>query len=154
MAHWAEIDDNNIVLRVTVGDNEDPNGDEGYQWLIDNLGGRWIKTSYNNKIRKQYAGIGFYYDEQNDVFIAPKPFASWTLDENFDWQPPVKKPEVGIYIWNEDALSWEAAEPYPSWIPDGDTWVAPVAYPNDGRNYTWNEEQLSWVEASFVTPNY
>ena len=71
MAHWAEIDKDNKVIRVTVGDNNDPAGDEGYQWLIDNLGGRWIKTSYNNKIRGIFAGIGFTYDEVNDVFVQP-----------------------------------------------------------------------------------
>ena len=73
MSHWAEIDSDNKVLRVLVGDNNDPNGDEGYQWLIDNLGGTWIKTSYNNNIRKNYAGIGYTYDETRDAFIAPKP---------------------------------------------------------------------------------
>lgn len=73
MAHWAEIDSNNIVIRVTVGDNNDPAGDEGYQWLIDNLSGTWIKTSYNNNIRKNFAGIGFYFDEVRDAFIPPKP---------------------------------------------------------------------------------
>lgn len=105
MAHWAEIDENNIVIRVLVGDNNDPNGDEGYQWLIDNLGGTWIKTSYNNRIRKQYAGAGYKYDPEADVFIQPQPFPSWTLDENFDWQPPKPKPE-GIYWWDEDSLEW------------------------------------------------
>ena len=73
MSHWAEIDDTNTVLRVLVGDNNDPVGDEGYQWLIDNLGGTWIKTSYNGNIRKNFAGIGYKYDEINDAFIAPKP---------------------------------------------------------------------------------
>lgn len=73
MSHWAEIDNNNKVLRVLVGDNNDPVGDEGYQWLIDNLGGTWIKTSYNGKIRKNFAGEGFIYDEVADVFIPPKP---------------------------------------------------------------------------------
>lgn len=73
MAHWAEIDETNTVLRVTVGDNDDPNGDEGYQWLIDNLGGRWIKTSYNATIRGKYAAIGDTYDDINDVFISPVP---------------------------------------------------------------------------------
>jgi hypothetical protein len=82
MSHWAEVDENNIVLRVLVGDNDDPNGDEGYQWLIDNLGGRWIKTSYNSNIRKNYAGIGFTYDEERDAFISPKPEeGEWILDE-------------------------------------------------------------------------
>ena len=69
MAHWAEINENNIVLRVTVGDNNEP--DEGYQWLIDNLGGRWIKTSYNENFRGKYAGVGDVYDEVNDVFVGP-----------------------------------------------------------------------------------
>jgi hypothetical protein len=73
MAHWAEVDSNNTVLRVLVGDNNDPAGDEGYQWLLDNLGGTWIKTSYNGNIRKNYAGIGYSYDEDRDAFIAPRP---------------------------------------------------------------------------------
>ena len=73
MSHWAEIDENSTVLRVLVGDNNDPNGDEGYQWLLDNLGGTWIKTSYNGNIRKNYAGIGYTYDPARDAFIAPKP---------------------------------------------------------------------------------
>jgi len=82
MSHWAEIDDNNIVLRVLVGDNNDSNNDEGYKWLIDNLGGTWIQTSYNKKIRKNYAGIGFSYDKNLDAFIPPKPEqGNWTLDE-------------------------------------------------------------------------
>lgn len=73
MAHWAEIDENNKVIRVLVGDNNDPNGDEGYQWLLDNLGGTWIKTSYNNNIRYNFAGIGYTYDATADAFIAPRP---------------------------------------------------------------------------------
>lgn len=81
MSHWAEIDSNKTVLRVLVGDNNDPNGDEGYQWLIDNLGGTWVKTSYNGNIRKNYAGIGFTYDEVRDAFIPPKPDGNFILDE-------------------------------------------------------------------------
>jgi len=73
MSHWAELDTNNKVIRVLVGDNNDPAGDEGYQWLIDNLGGTWVKTSYNGNIRYNFAGIGFNYDEVADAFIAPKP---------------------------------------------------------------------------------
>lgn len=71
MSHWAEIDENNIVLRVTVGNNNDPAGDEGYQWLMDNLGGRWIQTSYNANFRNKYAAIGDTYDETNDIFVSP-----------------------------------------------------------------------------------
>jgi hypothetical protein len=109
MSHWAEIDENNVVVRVVVGDNNDPIGDEGYQWLIDNLGGTWIKTSYNNRIRKQYAGIGFTYDLVADVFIAPQPYPSWSIDEHFDWQAPTPKPE-GFYFWDETNLEWVEIE--------------------------------------------
>lgn len=73
MSHWAEIDNDNKVIRVLVGDNDDLNGDEGYQWLLDNLGGNWIKTSYNGNIRYNFAGIGYTYDEVYDAFIAPEP---------------------------------------------------------------------------------
>jgi hypothetical protein len=72
MSHWAEVDENNTVLRVLVGRNDDENGDEGYKWLIDNLGGTWIKTSYNAKIRGNYAGIGMTYLPLEDIFIHPK----------------------------------------------------------------------------------
>ena len=73
MSHWAEIDSNNIVTRVLVGDNNDPAGDEGHQWLLDNLGGTWIKTSYNGTIRYNFAGVGYEYDPIDDAFIAPMP---------------------------------------------------------------------------------
>ena len=107
MSHFAEIDNQNKVIRVLVGDNNDPAGDEGYQWLIDNLGGTWIQTSYNGNIRKQYAGIGYTYDAVNDVFIAPQPYQSWLLDDNFDWQPPTPKPIEGVWYWNEEELTWK-----------------------------------------------
>ena len=117
MTHWAEIDENNIVLRVTVGDNNSP--DEGYQWLIDNLGGTWIKTSYNTyngvhanggtPLRKNFAGIGYSYDEERDAFIPPKHYPSWTLNESTcDWDAPTEKPEDNkVYTWNESELKWE-----------------------------------------------
>jgi hypothetical protein len=106
VAHWAEIDADNIVLRVTVGNNSDP--DEGYQWLIDNLGGTWIKTSYNGTIRKNFAGIGFTYDATRDAFIAPKPFASWMLNETTcRWEAPTPYPiDGGHYEWDEATLNW------------------------------------------------
>ena len=106
MSHWAELDDNNKVLRVLVGDNNDPAGDEGYQWLIDNLGGTWVKTSYNSKIRGIYAGVGYLYIEEEDIFITPQPYPSWTRSGSF-WQAPVPKPEDGkLYAWDEESLSW------------------------------------------------
>lgn len=73
MSNWAEIDSDNKVIRVVVCDNNDPAGDEGEQWLINNLGGTWIQTSYNANIRYNYAGIGFTYDPIDDAFIAPMP---------------------------------------------------------------------------------
>jgi hypothetical protein len=82
MSHWAEINEENLVIRVLVGDNEDPAGDEGLQWLIDNLDGTWIKTSYNGTIRKNYAGIGYTYDKARDAFIPPKCHDEAILDEN------------------------------------------------------------------------
>lgn len=73
MSHWAELDENNKVIRVLVGDNNDPAGDEGLGWLVENLGGVWVKTSYNGNIRYNFAGVGYTYDEVDDAFIAPMP---------------------------------------------------------------------------------
>ena len=108
MAHWAEIDLDGKVLRVTVGDNNDPTGDEGYQWLLDNLGGTWIKTSYNNNIRGTYAGIGYSYNEAEDIFITPKPYPSWVRSGSF-WNAPIPMPiEDGkFYQWVEADLNWQ-----------------------------------------------
>jgi len=116
MAHWAELDSKNKVIRVLVGDNNDSNGDEGYQWLIDNLGGTWIKTSFNTRenkhqfggipLGKNYAGIGYSWDGIG--FAAPQPFPSWTLDqETYIWEPPVAKPiDDKFYQWDEATTSW------------------------------------------------
>ena len=93
MAHFAEIDENNIVIRVLVTNSDDQNNDEGYQWLVDNLGGTWVKTSYNTyggvhlqgktPLRKNYAGIGFTYNPVRDAFIPPKPEnGNWVLNED------------------------------------------------------------------------
>ena len=106
MAHWAEIDENKIVIRVLVGDNDDPAGDEGYSWLVNNLGGTWVETSYNATIRKNFAGVGFSYDLELDAFIRPKPFDSWTLNAECDWEAPTPRPDVGNHNWNESTLSW------------------------------------------------
>jgi hypothetical protein len=88
MSHWAQLDENNKVINVLVGDNNDPNGDEGYKWLIDNIGGTWVKTSYNSTIRYNYAGIGFTYDAEADAFIAPRPECGHKelfLNHQFKW---------------------------------------------------------------------
>jgi hypothetical protein len=91
MSHFAELNKDNQVIRVLVGDNNDPLGDEGYQWLIDNLGGTWVKTSYNaatNGFRYNYAGIGFTYDAEADAFVPPKPQCGHKelfLNDKFNW---------------------------------------------------------------------
>jgi len=104
VAHWAEIDKNNIVLRVTVGSND--HFDEGYKWLIDNFGGTWIKTSYNNNIRGVYAGIGYSYNSDEDIFVSPQPFPSW-IRSGSSWNPPTPMPEDDKrYIWDEESISW------------------------------------------------
>lgn len=117
MAHFAELDDNNKVLRIVVINNEDiidANGKEseelGIAFCHNLYGGRWIQTSYNSKIRVRYAQIGFEYREDLDAFILPKPFPSWTLNiETYHWDAPVPYPTDGImYEWNEEVGDWEA----------------------------------------------
>ena len=109
MAHFAQIDDSNIVTQVIVVADEFESF--GGEWCNSLLGGTWVQTSYNNNIRKQYAGIGFTYDEEADVFIAPQPYPSWSLDEYHDWQAPSPKPAGDkLYTWDEDNLEWKEIE--------------------------------------------
>ena len=119
MAHFARIDKNNIVRRVEYVEdehllNEDGEEDEefgiAYLSKLYGAGFTWVQTSINNNFRKVYAGVGYTYDKVNDVFIVPKPYASWTLDGSFDWQPPTTLPEGSsndCYIWNEATTSWD-----------------------------------------------
>ena len=115
MAHFAELI-NGIVARVIVVSNADTasNGVEdgaiGAVFCHNLLGGEWVQTSYNNNIRKNYAGIGYTYDTARDAFIAPQPFASWVLDEaTCRWTAPVAKPSAGgPWAWDEDTESWIA----------------------------------------------
>jgi hypothetical protein len=114
MAHYAFLDENNIVTQVIVGRNEDEVVDGIYDWekyYGELMNQKCIRTSYNHNIRKQYAGIGFTYDEDADVFVSPKPFESWSLDENHDWQPPTPMPLDGKhYFWNESDLEWQGID--------------------------------------------
>jgi len=109
MAHYAFLDENNVVTEVIVGKDETEliDGLTPEQWYGNFRKQVCVRTSYNNNIRKQYAGIGFTYDADADQFVAPQPFASWSLDANNDWQAPTPKPE-GAYSWNEESLSWLA----------------------------------------------
>ena len=109
MAHFAELDSNNIVLRVIVVADE--HEDDGENWCNNFAGGTWKQTSYNNNIRKQYAGIGMIYNATKDKFILSQPYASWALDSNDDWQAPTAKPDDDkIYSWDEDSLAWLEVE--------------------------------------------
>ena len=122
MAHFAEIDGNNIVKRVIVVGDADCNGGDfptseasGAAFCNKLLGGTWKQTSYNNNFRKRYAGTGYKYDADLDMFISPQPYASWTLNSEGDWEAPVAKPE-GDYTWDEAAYQadntqgWVAVE--------------------------------------------
>ena len=108
MAHYAFLDENNVVTEVITGIDETEliEGLDTETWYGNFRGQTCKRTSYNNNIRKQYAGIGFSYDAINDVFIAPQPYPSWLLDNNFDWQPPTPMPTEGMWTWDEDNLSW------------------------------------------------
>lgn len=119
MAHFAELNSSNEVLRVIVVSNDDVNANGGDQHadaetfvttiVPHSTGGvAWKQCSYNNNFRKQYAGKGYTYNSSKDIFIADKPYPSWTLDSNDDWQAPVNKPDDGkIYYWNETDRKWE-----------------------------------------------
>lgn len=110
MAHFAEIDENNVVLRILVVDNEQEH--RGQEFLSEDLGlgGRWIQTSYNGNFRKMFAGINYTYNEELDIFLPPKPFESWILNETLgQWDPPVERPTIDIdkaTIWIEETQSW------------------------------------------------
>jgi len=116
MAHFAQLDEQNIVMQVIVVANEEllDNGIEseakGIAFCQSLFGGEWKQTSYNGNIRKNYAGIGYTYDSQRDAFIPPQPYPSWTL--------------------NADTCLWDA----------------PTPMPTDGRLYTWNESNTSWAQ--------
>jgi hypothetical protein len=109
MAHYAFLNENNIVTEVITGKDESEliDGLPPEEWYGNFRGQRCVRTSYNNNIRKQYAGIGYSYNEVDDVFVVPQPFASWTLDSNNDWQAPTQKPE-GSFTWDEETLAWVA----------------------------------------------
>ena len=115
MAHFARIDENNVVTSVVVVDNKDTADAAGVEkehigaaHLEKILGGTWKQTSYNGNMRKNYAGIGYTFDSQRDTFIPPKPFNSWVLvEETCQWKAPVEMPTDGqMYSWDEATTSW------------------------------------------------
>ena len=144
MAHFAELNSSNEVLRVVVISNDDVDSNGGdYSTSAETFvasivphqtgGVSWKQTSYNNNARKQYAGVGYTYDSSKNKFIAPQPYNSWSLDSNDDWQAPVTYPstdEVGSNIllidWDESNLRWTGK--------------------HDETNYIWDSSALSWSE--------
>ena len=111
MAHYAFLDTNNRVTEVIVGVDETEliEGLDTETWYGNFRNQKCVRTSYNHKIRKQYAGIGWTYDDIRNEFVAPQPYPSWTLNENNDWQPPKLMPSTGgPYRWSEEELEWVA----------------------------------------------
>jgi hypothetical protein len=157
MAHFAELesktdptgftsDTHLIVKRVIVVGNDVETSDgplgendmhvDGETWCQNFFGsGTWKQTSYNNNFRKQYAGKGFRYDESKDKFIAPQPYASWSLNSNEDWQAPVANPTVITYGDNTPYNSIDWDEPNLRW----------VAYDDQNNQFVWNPESSSWI---------
>ena len=145
MAHFAEIDENNVVIRVLTACNQDiaNNGGELSEQAasyfqshtpLSSNGVRYVQTSYNNNFRKKYAGIGMKYDSNLDMFIIPQPYPSWTLDSSGDWLAPVLYPTITTYgenkpyiiYWDENNLRW-------------------IAKDQENNNFTWNSNTLSWL---------
>jgi len=144
MAHFAELDGNNIVTRVVVVGNDvetaaGPLGSndmhvDGETWCVNFFkGGTWKQTSYNNNFRKQYCGKGYTFDSAKNKFISPQPYDSWALDGNDDWQAPVTRPtdtDDKNIRWDEAGQKWTATD-------DSD----PV------NNFNWDASALAWVSA-------
>jgi hypothetical protein len=111
MAHYAFLDSNNVVTEVITGIDETEliNGIDPETWYGNFRNQVCKRTSYNaaiNGYRKHFAGIGFIYNHEADIFVAPKPFPSWVLDENHDWQAPVARPSEGLWKWDEENRVW------------------------------------------------
>ena len=144
MAHFAELDGNNIVKRVVVVGNDivtaaGPLGNndmhvDGETWCVNFFkGGTWKQTSYNSNFRKQYAGKGYTFDAAKDKFISPQPHASWSLDGNDDWQAPVTYPtdtEDKVISWDEAGQKWTAQD-----------------HSDPVNNFNWDASALAWVSA-------
>jgi hypothetical protein len=121
MAHYAFLDENNVVTEVIVGVDETEliEGKDPETWYGEFRGQRCVRTSYNGNIRKNYAGIGFFYDESLDAFISPQPFPSWSLDQReCRWVAPVPYPAEGVHVWDEELKDWKAVA---TEQPDGDS---------------------------------
>ncbi len=154
MAHFAELNGSNQVVRVVVVGNDIPTADgplgnndmhvDGETWCQNFFkGGTWKQTSYNNSFRKQYAGIGYIYDAAKNKFICPQPHNSWSLDENDDWQAPVARPTNE----GDDSDNPKRAE----WDEPNQQWTAETHWNSEtnqyDQNWVWDTSTLAWVSA-------
>ena len=145
MAHFAELDDSNVVLRVVVVSNDCVPSDEhidGETWCVNFFKTpNWKQTSYNHNFRKQYCGTGYTFDAAKNKFISPKPHDSWALNANDDWQAPVTYPTVTTYGSNDPLdryiISWDEA---------GQKWTA-TDHEDPQNNFNWDASALAWVSA-------
>jgi hypothetical protein len=144
MAHFAELNSSNEVLRVVVISNDDVDANGGDQHADAETfvativpygtgGASWKQTSYNNNFRKQYAGVGYSYDSSKDKFISPQPYPSWSLDSSDDWKAPVTYPTVTEISSNPISITWDE---------DNQKWTGIL----DSTNYTWDASSLAWNE--------
>ena len=153
MAHFAELDQNNKVLQVVVISNEDVDangGDESAEAEtfvativpFNLFGGAWKQTSYSGSFRKQYAGIGEFYNPSLDMFVYAQPYPSWSLDSSGDWKAPVTYPSVSEIGSLTVFPSWD--EPNLKWL--GSTWSDNMEQQGTETKYTWDASNTQWNE--------
>lgn len=167
MAHFAQLDENNIVTQVIVVDNKDTSDSNGVE--IEEIGiefcksllgpdTKWVKTSYNNNVRVRYAGIGYVYNEELDAFIPPKPYESWVLNTTtVDWESPLgPAPELtqeeiesnSVYAWDEENCLWVLRnQDYIPLVPR-----LTEEQVQSGQYYRWDEEESIWVLDTYDSP--
>jgi hypothetical protein len=156
MAHFCQLDENNIVLQTIVVDNKnllDKDGNEqesiGVDFITKNVCNgivlKWKQTSQSGSFRKQFASRNYKYNEVNDVFIAPKPYTSWSLDSNFNWKAPIEYPSISTYLFNGENVSYEI-----SWDEENNKWQGIKRDLINGviisDRFIWNSETLEWTK--------
>jgi len=156
MAHFCQLDEDNKVLQVIVVDNKnllDENGVEqesiGIDFITKNVCNgivlKWKQTSRSGTFRKQFGSRNYKYDEVNDVFIAPKPYTSWSLDSNFNWKAPIEYPNISTYLFNGENVNYEI-----SWDEENKRWQGIKRNLINGviisDRFIWNSETLEWTK--------
>jgi hypothetical protein len=151
MAHFAEIDSNNRVLRVVVACNQDiaNNGGEQSEQAAEHFkttcplsgtGVKWVQTSYNNNFRKKFAGVGGIYDQEKNIFISKKPYDNWVLNTENEWEAPIAYPTITQYGETEDQYY------YINWNSSLNTWTGVTQDVNNPTEYVWDASTKSWLQ--------